>query len=255
LVLNHQDQAVLYYWGEDDLVVLPAPGARDAAAVQANLRMLAERYDRIWLLPDTSGLWDQEGLVRSWLDFYAEPVLERTWRGVTLVRYHTLHYLETEYTPLDARFETRSGAVLSLLGYSLRDDEGRAVERTAVEPGQSVRLTLYWQAESPVGQEYVVFCHLLDGTGWLRGQQDNQPRQGTFPTSAWSPGETVIDVYHVPLAVDAPLGDALVEIGMYDPLDGERLVVYGSDVDPEQRRVLLRDVVQIVQVEPDVDVE
>jgi hypothetical protein len=60
----------------------------------------------------------------------------------------------------------------------------------------------------------------------------------------------VIDVYRVPLASDAPPGDALIEIGMYDPVDGQRLLVYGPDADSEQRRILLRDVIQIHEMEP-----
>jgi hypothetical protein len=249
LVSNHQDQAVLYYWG-DDLEVLPAPGAQDAASVHEALDNLAARHDRIWLLPDTSQLWDREGLVRAWLDEKTEPVLERRWRGVLLLRYNTPRYIDREYVPLDARLEMPSGAQIVLLGYTLRDDEGRAVERLEVAPGDEVRLTLYWQAEEKVAGEYVVFCHVLDATGWLRGQQDNPPRQGTFPTNAWTPGETVIDVYRVPLAADAPLGGALIEIGMYDPLDGERLSAYGQDADPEPRRILLRDLIQVHETEP-----
>ena len=35
---------------------------------------------------------------------------------------------------------------------------------------------------------------------------------------------------------------------MYDPVDGERLLVYGQDADPEQRRILLRDVRSTIQL-------
>jgi hypothetical protein len=249
VLLNHQDQSVLYYWG-DDLVALPEPGARDAVSVQASLRDLVDGSDRIWLLPDTSRLWDQEGLVRKWLDENAELVLERSWRGVLLLRYHTDRYLEQERMPLDARLETDAGAEITLSGYTVRDAEGHAVEQVAVAPGGEVRLALYWRAETRIAGEYVVFSHLLDETGWLRGQQDNPPRQGTFPTSAWTPGETVIDVYRIPLAPDAPLGAALIEIGMYDPADGQRLPVQGLDADSEQRRIVLRNVVDVRRMEP-----
>jgi hypothetical protein len=249
VVLNHLDQSVLYYWG-DDLVTLPAPGARDAASVQAAMRGLVDRNDRIWLLPDTSQMWDDEGIVRDWLDENTELALERSWRGVLLLRYHTPRYLEQERVPLDARLETTSGAEITLLAYSLRDDEGRAVEQLEVAPGGEVRLTLYWRTESKVTGEYVVFAHLLDGTGWLRGQQDNPPRQGTFPTSAWRPGEAVTDAYRIPLAPDVPSGEALIEVGMYDPVDGGRLPVRGLDADPEQRRILLRNVVRVRRTAP-----
>jgi hypothetical protein len=242
VILNHQDQAFLYHYADPELVVLPAPGAQDAVSVRRSLEGLVARYDRVWLLPDTARLWDREGLVRQWLDRNCELVLERRWRGVLLVRYHTPRYLETEYTSLDARL----GDSIRLLGYTLRDEEGRAVDRADLARGGEVRLTLYWLAEAAAERDYIVFAHLLDGTGWLRGQQDNQPRQGTYPTRAWTPGERVIDVYRFPIAADAPPGDALLEVGMYDPSDDKRLPVSGNDVDSDQRRVLLRDVVRIL---------
>jgi hypothetical protein len=141
--------------------------------------------------------------------------------------------------------DARLGENVSLLGYTLRDDQGRAVDSLVVTPGGEVQLTLYWRGESPVEEDYVVFAHLLDETGWVRGQQDNQPRQGTFPTRAWVPGEWVVDTYAIPVGADAPLGDATLEVGMYDPVSGERLSVTGVDTDPEQRRILLRDRVRI----------
>jgi 4-amino-4-deoxy-L-arabinose transferase-like glycosyltransferase len=241
VILNHQDQSFLYYYGDTDLLVLPAPGAQDARSVRASLQDLVARYDRVWLLPDTARLWDKEGLVPQWLDENSELALSRSWRGVLLQRYHTPRALQEERVPLDAQLEGGIG----LLGYTLRDAEGRAVDRLDVERGGEVRLTLYWLAEAPVERDYVVFTHLLDGTGWLRGQQDNQPRRGTYPTRAWGPGELVIDSYRIPVALDAPPGEALIEVGMYDPASEQRLPISGRDADTEQRRVLLSGVVRI----------
>jgi hypothetical protein len=195
----------------------------------------------VWLLPDTARLWDQEGLVRQWLYENNELALSRSWRGVLLQRYHTPRFLQEERVPLDAQLE----GGIRLLGYTLRDTEGRVVDRLDVERGGEVRLTLYWLADAPVERDFVVFTHLLDGTGLLRGQQDNQPRQGTYPTRAWGVGELVIDAYHIPVALDAPPGDALLEVGMYDPASDQRLTVSGRDTDAEQRRVLLSGIVRI----------
>ena len=131
------------------------------------------------------------------------------------------------------------------MGYVLRDGHGNAVDRIEARPGHGVRLTLYWEAASAVDKDYVVFAHLLDSTGRLRGQQDSQPRWGTFPTKAWIPGEWVVDPYDIPLAADAPPGEYAIEVGMYDPEDGTRLSIAGTDADFEQRRVLLRDRVYV----------
>jgi hypothetical protein len=241
VILNHQDQSFLYYYADPDLQVLPAPGALDADSVQQTLQDLATRHDRVWLLPDTARLWDTEGLVRQWLDGNSELALSKSWRGVLLQRYHAPRYLQKEMVPLDVQLE----GGIRLLGYALRDDEGRAVDRLNVERGGEVRLTLYWMAEAPVERDHVVFTHLLDGTGWLRGQRDTQPRQGTYPTRAWVPGDLVIDAYRIPVALDAPPGDALLEAGMYDPASDQRLPVSGRDANPEHRRVLLQGVVRI----------
>jgi 4-amino-4-deoxy-L-arabinose transferase-like glycosyltransferase len=241
VILNHQDQSFLYYYDDPDLLVLPAPRALDADSVRQTLQDVTFRHDRVWLLPDTARLWDKESLVRQWLDANSELALSKVWRGVLLERYHTPRALQDEMIPLDAQLE----GGIQLLGYTLRDEEGRAVDRLDVERGGKVRLTLYWLPEAPLERDYIVYTHLLDGTGWLRGQQDNQPRQGTYPTRAWVPGDLVIDAYHIPVAPDAPFGDALLEVGMYDPASDQRLPVSGRDADQEQRRVLLRGVVRI----------
>jgi hypothetical protein len=198
-------------------------------------------YDRIWLLPDTGYLWDQEGVVRRGLDRQCELVLERQWRGVPLLLYHTPSHVLQELHSLDAKFDK----AIRLQGYTLRDSEGGSVEYLEVDAGQRVRLTLCWLAEESIDEDYTVFVHLVDATGWLRGQQDNQPHQGSFPTRAWTPGELVIDTYSIPIGADGPRGGYLVEVGLYHSGDGTRLPVWGGDADPAQRRVLLRDLVHV----------
>ncbi|MFQ6059241.1 MAG: hypothetical protein ACE5MB_10245, partial [Anaerolineae bacterium] len=59
------------------------------------------------------------------------------------------------------------------------------------------------------------------------------------PTTGWLPGEVITDEYAIPVDSDAPPGDYVLEIGMYDALTGERLpvVVQGARVPGD--RVLL----------------
>jgi hypothetical protein len=199
------------------------------------------RYDRVWLIPDTAQLWDRDGIVRSWLDQRSEQVVEASWRGVLLVLYHTPQRFRRDMTATDAGL----GESIRLHGYALRDREGNAVDRVVLDPGQAVDVTLYWQAASAVDEDYTVFVHLLDPTGWLRGQQDNQPRNGTLPTRAWVQGEEVVDRYHVLVSGDAPAGEYLLEVGMYHSSDGTRLPVGGADTDPDGQRVLIRDRVMV----------
>ncbi len=241
VISNHQDQAVLYYYTGPALSILPSGDDPSPDATRAALQDLMAGHDRVWLLPDTARLWDQEGLVRTWLDQHCEQVLQREWRDVSVLLYHTPGHYQREIVALDARFAHG----IKLLGYVVRDDLGRAVDQVEIPPGKEVRLTLYWQPTARLDADYIVFAHLLDATGWLRGQQDNQPRGGTYPTRAWTPGEWVVDAYHIPVAADAPAGAYTIEVGMYGPADGIRLAVDGTDVDQGNRRVLLWDHVRV----------
>jgi hypothetical protein len=49
--------------------------------------------------------------------------------------------------------------------------------------------------------------------------------QGTFPTSQWTPGETVVDPYLVQLSADLPPGDYRIHVGLYLLATGQRLPV------------------------------
>ena len=125
-------------------------------------------------------------------------------------------------TTVDYRF----GDKIRLIGYAL--------PRTEVTAGDRVPLTLYWQAEEPVGARYKVFAHLLGETfnaetgTFLWGQQDNEPAGGQAPTTLWAPGAVIADAYLLPVDPNAPPGTYTIEVGMYGLLDGMRLPVVGE---------------------------
>ncbi len=237
VIANYPDPATGYYYRFNaPWLILPAAYPVDRVATQAQLSELIREHGRIWLVPQRWPFWDADGFVEAQLDQRAERVAEYQIDRFHILLYHTYRQYATEMHPLDAQFE----GGIRLLGYVLRDATGQAVDRPLVEPGGVVRLTLYWQAESPIAQDYVVFTHVLDQTGRLRGQQDNQPRNGTFPTRAWVPGDLVVDSYHIAVDATAPLEAYLIEVGMYRPADGERLTVGGADADAENRRVVIK---------------
>jgi hypothetical protein len=242
VIQNYPDPAASYYYGFDaPWMVLPESFPVDREATDHKLDELVGGYSRIWLTPQVWTFWDDQGLVEHWLNEHTERVFETQVDRFTVLLYHTPRQYMQELVPLDAWL----GEDIRLVGYVVRDEMGQAVDKVEIRPEEQVRLTLYWQASASVYENYVVFVHLLDGTGWLRGQQDNQPRRGTFPTKAWVPGEWVVDTYHVPVAADAPPGDYAVEVGMYRPVDGTRLAVSGADGEPEQRRVLLQNRIRV----------
>jgi hypothetical protein len=107
------------------------------------------------------------------------------------------------------------GAQIQLLGYDLSED--------TVAPGDTLVLTLYWQAVAEMDKDYTVFTHLLAPDGSPTGQRDNHPVGGTYPTSLWLTGEVVADVYEIPVRADAAPGDHWLKVGMYVAENGHRL--------------------------------
>jgi len=91
--------------------------------------------------------------------------------------------------------------------------------------GETLRLTLYWQAMTRMEESYTVFVHLLNKDGMMGGQWDSVPGKGLLPTSSWLVGEVVTDEYDVPIKVGAPPGEYVIEVGMYNASTGERLEV------------------------------
>ncbi|MFQ6000037.1 MAG: DUF2079 domain-containing protein [Anaerolineae bacterium] len=108
-----------------------------------------------------------------------------------------------------------------LLGYGLSPD--------TLYSGETLHLTLYWQALAKMEKDYTVFTHLMDKEGRIWGQKDNFPAGGTRPTSGWLVGEIVVDVYGIPVQGDAPPGEYAIEVGIYDLATGERLAAFDEE--------------------------
>ena len=105
-----------------------------------------------------------------------------------------------------------------------------------------------WAAvpEEVIPASYTVFTHLLDENGVVRGQWDNAPRGGSYPTSLWQPGEIIVDRYHIPLDEDAPPGAYRIEIGMYDPIHGmRRIPLFVQGVRQPDDRLLLSETIRV----------
>jgi len=61
-------------------------------------------------------------------------------------------------------------------------------------PGDTLNLTLYWQAVDEMAISYKVFVQLLDPSGRLVAQHDAPPRDGQMPTTGWQINEVVTEL-------------------------------------------------------------
>ncbi|MCB0165455.1 MAG: glycosyltransferase family 39 protein [Anaerolineae bacterium] len=108
--------------------------------------------------------------------------------------------------PVEANFDDK----LLLLGYDL--------PARRAQPGETIPLTLYWQALSRMNQTYVIFTRVLDARQQRWGGYDRWPQE-TANTVLWHEGEVVIDTFGIPVDADAPSGVYTIDIGLYDDAD------------------------------------
>jgi hypothetical protein len=113
------------------------------------------------------------------------------------------------------RLDAQLGDHIYLRGYQLNARN--------VSAGHTLTVTLFWQSDSRLAEDYHVFVHLLDTEGRLLVQQDGVPVYGERPTWSWWDGEVIRDEYVLILDRNLPAGDHTPSIGMYDPVTGVRL--------------------------------
>jgi len=131
--------------------------------------------------------------------------------------------------------EARLGEHVALIGYGLSAE--------SASPGSTLTLTLYWQALGPMSQSYKVFTHLVGPDGEIGGQKDSLPGKGSLPTSGWVEGEYLVDSYQILVKPEAPGGEYVIEIGMYDESTGTRLPAFDA-----QRQAIIGDKIVLGRV-------
>jgi len=100
------------------------------------------------------------------------------------------------------------GGVMRLLAHEVSARE--------VRPGESIPVTLYWQALAPIDEDLSIYIHVFGRQEQPLGQRDSYPGRGGYPTSMWSTGDVVRDTFLVPVRPDAegPVA-AIIEVGLY----------------------------------------
>jgi len=115
--------------------------------------------------------------------------------------------------PVQANFDN----LIELTGYT--------VEPKRPTPGESIRLTLYWQPLAQIPHNYTVFVHLRNSDGGNVAQADHRPLGNLFPTSVWPAGETIRESSTLNLPPDLPPGSYSLWAGFYLLETGQRLPV------------------------------
>jgi hypothetical protein len=95
-------------------------------------------------------------------------------------------------------------------------------------------------------KSYTVFVHLLDANEVIQGWGDSLPGGGTLPTTGWLAGEYLRDRHEIAIKSEAPSGEYLIEVGLYEAINGARLPALDEEGQVQGDRVLLTDTITIL---------
>jgi len=98
------------------------------------------------------------------------------------------------------------------------------VPTTTLHPGDSLPVTLYWEAGTTTDNLYTAFVHLESLDGQVIAQLDSAPQGGGMPTAAWATGQIIVDAFPLTIPANTPPGAYRIVVGMYNPLDGVHLL-------------------------------
>ncbi|NBD36830.1 MAG: hypothetical protein GVY30_12650, partial [Chloroflexi bacterium] len=124
------------------------------------------------------------------------------------------------------------GDKIRLLGYELD------------QQADTIKLTLWWQAQQAPARDHKRFVHLYDpATEEIIAQDDAMPRAWAYPTSLWAANEVVSET--ISLAIEEiGAGEYRLAVGWYDPETATRLRALDNAGQPlPADRAILRPVI------------
>jgi hypothetical protein len=195
----------------------------------ALLHNLANAHPRLWVLAG-SGPWTPWTVrpVERFMTMHYYPVAEYSTDPpdptVRLIEYSTLDAPDIlSFRGPDILSDLRFGDSIGLRGVSLPAG-------TSYQAGNVLAISLYWEAETEIGQDYTVAWFVADGDGNVRAQgQDTQPAWGFAPTRGWEVGTLVIDNRALVIPDDLQAGTYVIWVRMYESSAPDRLLPAQGD--------------------------
>jgi len=228
-VMNHLDD------DQPRPIILPRPPAqaasdRQPAIIESSnpndwidlqsmrtIQDLAHKQERLWLLAETSPFmdWSFRPLER-YLALHVYPLREvalgHNDPAVRLLEYSTVAAAPNPLSPFagDTPTDLRYGEHIRLASVTLP-------KGLRYPPGTTIEISLHWQTDAPVSQDYTVALFAADeGTQQVLAQgQDSAPQAGFAPTSSWTSRQGVWDNRALRLPDDAPNGLRQLWLVMY----------------------------------------
>ncbi len=91
-----------------------------------------------------------------------------------------------------------------------------SLNQTEARPGETISLTVQWQALAAPGRNWTTLAHLGQAGQEPLATGDAPPLNGDYPTGVWAAGEVIDDRYTLMIPPDLASGRYPVWIGLYD---------------------------------------
>jgi hypothetical protein len=148
-----------------------------------------------------------------------EPLWTISFDGVPYVWVYPAYQTDAEAFDVDHRLDVQLGDRVHLLGYALTSSD--------ISAGDALTVTLFWQSDGRVTEDYHIFVHLQDADGQMVAQDDGVPMRGVRPTWDWRDREVLGDEHVLVTDARLPGGVYTLSVGMYDHATGVRLPAVG----------------------------
>jgi mannosyltransferase len=182
------------------------PGMRkDAPEARATARMspLVPGATRVWLVL----FFNPPGRAEEWLNAHGFQGDYEDFAGIYVFPY----LFSVQLSPARPPARIVSAGEIELLDYRV------GVARA----GDYLPLALTWRkGPGTLNNEYQASIRLVDAQGNVIVALDRPPRDGFHPTSAWKPGETVVDRYTLLVPDKTQPGEYSLSALLYDPSNG-----------------------------------
>ncbi len=170
-----------------DTVVLPPPGRGAVYAFPHEQAERANQLAALWPTVDVTVIDDDFG----------HPLL------------HVVHVPAAYASELPDKYATMQPARAQF------EDAPDLVGLFAESPDKQI--TLIWSADEEMNASLTSYIHLMDADGNRAGQVDKLPGNGSYQTTEWTIGETIIDRYYPELTDPCAAGEPLdAVVGWYD---------------------------------------
>ena len=186
------------------------------------LNKIASQHSGVWLVRWQDNVVDPNGVVTGLLDAQAEQrAQDQGFWGIDLSHYRippgTTFVAPQVTSPVQVNFAD----IITLLGYH--------PATLSATSGESLALTLFWQAQQPIGDDYWLSLRLVDPAGHVFGRIDKRPAAYIYPTSRWVTGTVIPGPASLPVLGATPPGDYTLQASIFSPAHGTNLDVLDAN--------------------------